>query len=103
MIDLRGMISIPFLDKSPFTGSEKGMCFRLYKEMSPDKASPDSKGAADGQDPPPRLCAAAWPGPFSFANTADEKKIYERFPFDKDGLEAAIAWLNRTYAEKFSA
>ena len=45
--------------------------------------------------------AVAWPGPFNFATTEEEKKIYQSFPFDKDGLSEAVAWLNRCYREKF--
>ena len=35
MIDLTGCIAIPLLKKSAFTGSYKGMRYRLKKETAP--------------------------------------------------------------------
>ena len=61
MIDLNGMVSIPFLKKAVFTGSERGMNFLLRKQ-SGEEGQPD------------RLQAAVWPGPFIFSVTEEEKK-----------------------------
>ena len=58
MIDLDGMISIPYLKKTTFTGSEKEMNFMIRKE------------AGENGDV---LQAAAWPGPYIFSVTEDEK------------------------------
>ena len=82
MIDLDGMISIPFLKKTVFTGSYKGMNF-LLKKVSDD----------DGD----RICTIAWPGPFNFAVTADEKKVTHEVPFGEKGILEAVAWLNEHY------
>ena len=68
MIDLTGMISIPYLKKTVFTGSEKGTNFMIRK--------------------------ITWPGPFIFSVTEDEKKTYQEFEFSEDGIKAAVAWLN---------
>ena len=68
MIDLTGMISIPYLKKTTFTGSEKGTNFMIQ--------------------------AITWPGPFIFSVTEDEKKTYQEFEFSEDGIKAAVAWLN---------
>ena len=86
MIDLTGMISIPFLKKSVFTGSYRGMNFML-KKLSND----------DGD----QIQAIAWPGPFSFAMTADEKKITHEVPFSADGILEAVAWLNEHHKANF--
>ena len=43
--------------------------------------------------------AVIWPEPFSFASTPDEKKEQADFPFDKEGLQKAIQWLNEKYEE----
>ncbi len=86
MIDLTGMISIPFLKKSVFTGSHRGMGF-LLKKISDD----------DGD----RIQAIAWPGPFSFAATADDKKVSHEVPFSADGISQAVAWLNEHYETNF--
>lgn len=86
MIDLTGMISIPFLKKSAFTGSHRGMNFML-KKVSDDNGD--------------RIRATAWPGPFSFAATDDEKKVSHDVPFCEDGILEAVAWLNEHHAANF--
>ena len=76
MIDLTGMISIPYLKKTVFTGSEKGTNFMIRKISG-----------EEGE-------AITWPGPFIFSVTEDEKKTYQEFEFSEDGIKAAVAWLN---------
>lgn len=86
MIDLTGMISIPFLKKSVFTGSYRGMNFML-KKVSDE----------DGD----RIRAIAWPGPFSFAMTEDEKKTSHDTAFSQDGILEAVKWLNEHYDTEY--
>ena len=87
MIDLDGMISIPYLKKTVFTGSHKGMNF-LLKKVSDD----------DGD----RICTIAWPGPFNFAVTEDEKKVFHETAFSRDGILDAVKWLNEHYEAEFA-
>lgn len=61
MIDLTGMISIPYLKKTTFTGSEKGTNFMIRK-ISGEEGEPD------------KIQAVIWPGPFIFSVTEDEKR-----------------------------
>ena len=51
MIDLTGCIAIPLLKKSAFTGSYKGMRYRLKKETAPcgDQEDENDDGCADLQ------------------------------------------------------
>jgi len=86
MIDLTGMISIPFLKKTVFTGSYRGMNY-MIKKVSDD----------DGD----KIQATAWPGPFNFAVTDDEKKVSNDVPFSSDGILAAVKWLNDHYEEAY--
>ena len=86
MIDLTGMISIPFLKKSVFTGSHRGMNF-MVKKVSDD----------DGD----KIRAIAWPGPFNFAMTDDEKKVPHDVSFGQDGILEAVQWLNEHYEAEF--
>lgn len=86
MIDLDGMISIPFLKKTVFTGSHKGMNF-LLKKVSDD----------DGD----RIRTIAWPGPFNFAVTDEEKKVSHETAFSHDGILDAVKWLNEHYEAEF--
>ena len=81
MINLTGMISIPYLKKTTFTGSEKGTNFMIRK-ISGEEGEPD------------KIQAVIWPGPFIFSVTGDEKKKYKDFLLIEDGIKAAVAWLN---------
>lgn len=86
MIDLTGMISIPFLKKSVFTGSYQGMNFML-KKVSDD----------DGD----KIRVIAWPGPFNFEVTADEKKISHDVVYSQEGILEAVKWLNEHYDTEY--
>lgn len=80
MIDLTGLVSIPFLKKSRFTGSCCGMRYQLQK--------------GDGEEGPV-LSATIWPEPYNWETTADEKKHSRDFSFDTEGISEAVAWLNQ--------
>lgn len=79
MIDLHGDISIPFLKKSRFTGSWKGMRYQLER--------------AEGAEAPV-IRATIWPEPFNFERTPEEKKHSQDFTFETEGIWAAVDWLN---------
>ncbi len=87
MIDLTGMISIPFLKKTVFTGSYLGMNYRIKKVSDEEQGD--------------RIQATAWPGPFNFATTDDEKKVSHEVPFSEDGIREAVVWLNAHHAEHY--
>lgn len=80
MIEIKAIMSLPFLKKERFTGSYHGMQYRLEKTGDEIKAT-------------------VFPGPLCFELTADETKESATFPFDGEGLDAAIAWLNQKYDE----
>lgn len=82
MIDLTGMISVPFLKKSRFTGSDCGMRYLLQKEERAEETV---------------LCAVIWPEPYNYEMTPDEKKHSRDFPLSKEGIGAAVAWLNEEH------
>ena len=86
MIDLTGMISIPFLKKAVFTGSHRGMNF-LLKKVSDD----------DGD----KIRAIAWPGPFNFEMTAEEKKVSHDVVYSQEGILEAVKWLNEHYDAEY--
>lgn len=93
MIDLSGMISIPFLKKSVFTGSYRGMRYLLRKDEKVIEGAEEAEAAKTETV----LTAVIWPEPFNYATTAEEKKRSKAFPFDKEGIEAAVAWMNEEY------
>lgn len=86
MIELDGMVSIPYLKKTVFTGSFQGMRYQIKK--------------ISGEDGD-KIQAAAWPGPYIFSVTEDEKKTFREFPFSGEGLLESIDWLNQHYEESF--
>ena len=82
MIDLTGMISIAFLKKEVFCGSERGMRFRLAKIGEEDKDE---------------IEAVIWPEPWNYQQTEEDKKERMRFPFTKQGIDQAVEWMNERY------
>lgn len=87
MINLDGMISIPYLKKTTFTGSHRGMNFMIRKQSGDDGD---------------KMQAIVWPGPYIFSVTEDEKKTFRDFEFSGEGLKEAIEWLNEYYETVFS-
>lgn len=81
MIDLRGIMGIPLLKKSRFTGSDGTLRYVLEKRSSEEEGD--------------RLAAICWHGLFCFDATPDEEKTTEYFSFDAEGLQKAQEWLNQ--------
>ena len=77
MID-SATISIQYIKKDDFTGSFKGMRYRLSK-------------AGDGME------VVIWPGPYNFIKTPENKKQRKEFPLTIEGKEEAVKWLNEQY------
>ena len=77
MID-SATISIQYIKKDDFTGSFKGMRYRLSK-------------TAEGME------AVIWPGPYNYIKTPEQKKQRKQFPLTIEGKEEAVAWLNKQY------
>jgi len=84
MIAKEDILSIGFLKKQVFTGSYRGMRYRLWKE--------------GGE--PDRLVAEVWPQPYSSETAPEAIREQEAFPFDEGGRAAAVAWLNERYEGK---
>lgn len=86
MINLDGMISIPYLKKTVFTGSCRHMRFLLRKESGEEGDVIET---------------ILWPGPYNFSVTEEEKKTSRRFPFSEEGIKEAVDWLNEYYETVF--
>jgi len=87
MIDAKTFIVLNIVKKEDFTGSLKGMRYRLHK-----------KQIEESDDTVIEVCI--WPQPFSYAATADEEKEYKDFSFDEEGRLAIVEWLNSKYEEE---
>lgn len=75
MIERKDLLAFEFYKKKPFKGSDKGMRYMITKDEEV-------------------LKAYAWPEPFSFEATSEDKKISEEFEFSEEGLAKAVDWLN---------
>lgn len=93
MIDLSGMISVPFLKKSRFSGSYCGMRYLLEKgERTVTEATETEPAQSE-----PVIRAVIWPEPYGYEATAEEKKHGHDFPFSQAGIDEAVAWLNEEH------
>ena len=80
MID-SATISIQYIKKDDFTGSFKGMRYRLSK-------------MGDGME------VVIWPGPYNYIKTPDQKKQRKEFALTIEGKEEAVKWLNEQYEQQ---
>ncbi len=80
MIDTN-TVSINFIKKEVFTGSDNGMRYRLEK----------------GDE---ELLAYVWPEPFNFASTDDSLKECAHFEWSSQGKEDAVKWLNDMHSAR---
>lgn len=79
MIDLSGIMGIPLLKKSRYTGSHGSLKFVLEKQ---------------GSDEGDKLAAVFWIGETCSDATPEEDKTAKLFSFTDEGLKEAQAWLN---------
>lgn len=85
MIERSDVLSIPYLKKTTFTGSSRGMRFLLRMEKGEEQNT---------------LTATCWAEPYSFDATKAEDKISEAFEFSEEGIQKAVDWLNEVWQQK---
>ena len=73
-----------FLKKEKYTGSCKGMRFRMEKFEK------------EGEETPV-LRVSVWPEPYSFDCTPEEEKQFLECTFDADGIAKGADWINERY------
>ena len=88
MITRQSVMPVNFLKKENFTGSARGMRYRM------------EKGEADGEE---ALVVTVWPEPYGFDATPEEQKTRAQFAFSEEGIEAGVQWLNEMWALKFGS
>ena len=86
MIDLHGQAGLPYVNRSVYTGSYRGMRYRLRKKETEEKEV--------------FLEAVVYPEPYSFEVTKEEEKTFREFVFTPEGFEEAAAWLNEEYVRQ---
>ena len=87
MIERKDVMPVNFLKKEKFTGSYRGMRYRMEK-------------AAKGEEETV-LFVTAWPEPYGFDATPEEEKIRQEFPFTEEGICSGVDWLNEQYKISF--
>lgn len=85
MIKRSDLLALNFYKKEKFTGSFKGMRYRV--ELC-------------GEKPDLKLKATVWPEPYAYDATADDKKISEEFEYSEEGMDLVAAWLNEQHKEQ---
>lgn len=85
MIARSDILSIPFLKKSPFTGSFQGMRYRM--ELVEEE---DTK----------KLLVQLWEGPYAFEAVSEDKCQREEFSFDEEGICRSVDWLNQCWSRE---
>ncbi|MBR1471623.1 MAG: hypothetical protein IJ600_08285 [Lachnospiraceae bacterium] len=81
-VDLRQglyLISLNYIKKERYTGSNDGMRFMLEKKSE------------EGQED--KILVCTWSEPYSYEKTEEDKKNYRMFAFSEEGLKEAVAYL----------
>lgn len=71
-------VSLNFIKREVFTGSDTGMRYRLEKKGD-------------------EMLVWAWPEPYNFIKTEEALKISETFPLTIEGRDEAVEWLNKQH------
>lgn len=79
-IERSDLLPLSFLDMSPYTGSKRGIRFRIEKETS-----------EEGEK---SLLCSCWHGPFAYGHTDSSEMSRKSFSFSEDGLNEIVGWLN---------
>ena len=86
MIDHNTILSFNHYKKGkPFTGSLKGMRYRIIKE------------AGESEDDTDKFRVDIWPEPLCFEATDEDKIHTQRFVFNEQGYEDVISYLNESF------
>ena len=88
MLELKDFMPINFLKKEKFTGSHKGLRFRMEKLEENEETF---------------LFVSVWPEPYSYDFTPEEEKEHLKPTFDADGIARGVDWINETSDRKKGA
>lgn len=93
MILIKDVMPVTFLKKEPFSGSYKGMRYRMEKNEAALSEDSDKKETF--------LKVCIWPQPLCFNKTPDENKIWNQFAFSSEGVALAVDWLNEIWERDY--
>lgn len=95
MIERKDLFTIPFYKKTYFTGSYRGMRYRIEQFSRPLSDTPP-----DSEKEPEMITvlkATVFPGPYCFDVVPETEKTSAEFDFSEEGIENACRWLNEQY------
>ena len=78
-INKKDLLPLSFLKKSPYTGSFRGIRYRIEKQEEGEEKS---------------LLVYTWPEPYAFSHTPEEEKEKKSFPLSEVGLEEIRLYLS---------
>ena len=78
-INKKDLLPLSFLQKSPYTGSFRGIRYRIEKQEEGEEKS---------------LLVYTWPEPYAFSHTPEEEKEKKSFSFSEKGLEEIRLYLS---------
>ena len=78
-INKKDLLPLSFLKKSPYTGSFRGIRYRIEKQEEGEEKS---------------LLVYTWPEPYAFSHTPEEEKEKKSFLFSEEGLEEIRLYLS---------
>lgn len=94
MITSKEILSFNFYTyKQPFTGSDHGMRYRIVRqEIKPEEET-------EGAKPTLIFHVSVWKEPYAYDCTPAEEIQNQDFPFDEEGYEQVLVWLNEKAKE----
>ena len=90
-INRQDLLKLSFYKKTHYSGSFKGMRYRIEKHEE-----------GEGEEKTTAFRAWVFPEPYSFDVTDDSKKSFKDFPFEERALDDIKAWLDDCYESRRS-
>ena len=90
-IDRKDLLRLSFYKKTHYSGSFKGMRYRIERREE-----------ETGEEKKVFFRAWIYPEPYSFEATDDAKKEYKDFPFTEEAIDDIKDWLDESYAGRKS-
>lgn len=81
----KDIMPLNYFKKEPFTGSEKGMRYRIEMVEEEEKKY---------------LKATVWPQPFSYECTDEALMIAEKWPYSEESRQLILPWLLAEYENR---
>lgn len=86
MITRKDLLALAFYERSPFTGSEHNMCYKVEK-VTMDETS--------------FYQATVWMGPYCFAQSDPTTMTTHQEEYSEEGMCALVDWMNTEYENHY--